>query len=51
MHRLEADPGLKAQLTQHLQRQNYDGESSLASVGLVEKPNSWLKKQILKLIM
>lgn len=34
MHRLETDPGLKAQFMQHLHRQSCERESSLPSLGL-----------------
>jgi hypothetical protein len=43
VHLLEVDPRLKAQVREHLQKQGYEPESFLPSLGLVKRQNGWLK--------
>ena len=43
VHWLEVDPRLKAQLKQHLQKQGYELESLLPSLGLAKRQSGWLK--------
>ena len=43
VHWLEVDRGLKAQVREHLQKQGYERESFLPSLGLVKRQNGWLK--------